>query len=138
MSSSLTSPIIPLDIDHIVLRVIDIEVMTRFYLDVLGCTPEREVKEIGLFQFRAGSSLIDLVPVTGKLGASGGEAPGSGARNLDHFCLTLKEFDEGKIREHLARHGVEASPVGNRYGATGFGTSIYIRDPEGNGIELKA
>tara|TARA_E500000305_G_C3901234_1_gene178860 strand:+ start:50 stop:454 length:405 start_codon:yes stop_codon:yes gene_type:complete len=134
----MANPIRPAVIDHIVLRVVDIEAMTLFYVDVLGCTPEREVKEIGLFQFRVGSSLIDLVPVTGKLGAGGGEAPDPNARNLDHFCLTLKEFDEAKIREHLTRHGVEASPAGNRYGATGFGTSIYIRDPEGNGIELKA
>lgn len=124
-------------LDHIVLRVGDLERMLRFYCEVLGCTMEREQAEIGLFQVRAGSSLIDLVPVDGKLGRMGGAAPGKEGRNLDHFCITLDGYDEAKIRAHLSAHGVEIGEAGSRYGAEGEGPSLYISDPEGNIVELK-
>jgi len=124
-------------LDHIVLRVVDLDRMRRFYKDVLGCTEEREQAGIGLYQLRAGRALIDLVTVTGKLGAMGGEAPGAEGRNLDHFALAVEGFDEAAIRAHLADHGVAVEQAGPRYGAEGEGPSIYIRDPEGNIIELK-
>ena len=126
-----------LDIDHIVLRVVDAARMLRFYRDALECTLERRRDEIGLIQLRAGRSLIDLVPVDGKLGRAGGAAPGREARNLDHFCLRVDPFEEAAIRTHLARHGVEAGSVEARYGADGLGPSLYVTDPEGNVVELK-
>ena len=125
------------NIDHIVLRVKDIDAMLRFYIDVLGCTMEKVQDTIGLWQVRAGASLIDLVPVDGKLGRMGGAAPGVEARNLDHFALRVDPYDEDAIRAHLHAHGVEPGESGSRYGAEGEGPSIYLRDPEGNMIELK-
>ena len=124
-------------IDHVVLRVIDLERMLRFYIDVLGCTAEKDQVEIGLYQVRAGSSLIDLVPVDGKLGQAGGRAPGSEGRNLDHLCLRIEPFEADEIRAHLAKHGVVGGAVESRYGAEGEGPSIYVTDPEGNVVELK-
>ena len=50
------------EIDHLVLRVVDLDQMLRFYCDVLGCTIERRQDSIGLVQLRAGRSLVDLVP----------------------------------------------------------------------------
>ena len=47
------------------------------------------------------------------------------------------KFDETAIRSHLESHGVEASEVGERYGAEGMGPSMYIRDPDDNVVELK-
>jgi glyoxylase I family protein len=125
------------EIDHLVLRVADVEKMLRFYCDALECTIERRQDEIGLIQLRAGRSIIDLVPVTGKLGRMGGAPPGKEARNLDHFCLRVEPFDERTIRTHLAVHGVEAGPVELRFGAEGQGLSMYLTDPEGNVVELK-
>jgi catechol 2,3-dioxygenase-like lactoylglutathione lyase family enzyme len=124
-------------IDHVVLRVIDLERMLRFYIDVLGCTHEKTQADIGLYQVRAGSSLIDLVPVDGKLGQAGGRAPASEGRNLDHLCLRIEPFDVDEIHAHLAKHGVAAGNVESRYGAEGEGPSIYVADPEGNTVELK-
>jgi catechol 2,3-dioxygenase-like lactoylglutathione lyase family enzyme len=125
------------DIDHIVLRVRDVDRSIAFYCGVLGCTLEKRQDDLGLIQLRAGRSLIDLVPLDGKLGAAGGAGPGAEGRNVDHFCLRVDPFDEGAIREHLARRDIAAGPTQSRYGADGEGPSIYIRDPDGNTVELK-
>jgi len=125
-------------LDHIVLRTANPETMIRFYCDVLGCVVEREASpELGLTQLRAGSALIDIVSVDGELGRMGGAAPGSEGRNMDHFCLFLEEFNEPAIRAHLANCNVEAGSTEQRYGAEGYGPSIYLQDPEGNTVELK-
>jgi glyoxylase I family protein len=125
------------EIDHIVLRVIDLDRMIRFYCDALGCTVERRQDELGLVQLRAGRSLIDLVPVDGKLGRMGGRAPEKEGRNVDHFCVRVEPFDEGAIRTHLLAYGASPGPVERRFGAEGAGPSIYVVDPEGNVVELK-
>jgi len=52
------------EIDHLVLRVVDLDRMVAFYTGVLGCTVERRQDAIGLVQLRAGRSLVDLVPGT--------------------------------------------------------------------------
>lgn len=125
------------EIDHLVLRVIDLDRMLRFYCDALGCTIEQRKDDIGLVQLRAGRSLIDLVPVGGRLGKAGGAAPGKEGRNLDHFCVRVEPFDEAGIRRHLAAHGVQAGELAIRNGAEGEGPSIYLSDPESNVVELK-
>ena len=129
-----------LSIDHVVVRVADLARSLRFYRDMLGCAEERRVDAIGLIQLRAGTSLIDLVPVTSPLGrAGGGPAPSfeAGGRNVDHFALALATFDEEKIRAHLTSYGVEPGEVSERFGAGGNGPSMYIRDPDDNTVELK-
>jgi len=125
------------DIDHLVLRVVNLPLMERFYCDVLGCSVEKRQDAIGLVQLRAGRSLLDLVPVDGPLGRAGGAAPGRQGRNLDHFCFRVEPFDEAAIRAQLQRFGVTGGPVESRYGAEGEGPSIYVDDPEGNVVELK-
>lgn len=122
-------------LDHVVLRVRDPDAMLDFYRDTLGCRVEREL-DAGLVQLRAGSSLIDLVPVDSELGRKGGGPP-DGPRNMDHFCLQVEPFDEESIRRTLATRGYRAGPVEARYGARGDGPSIYVEDPEGNTVELK-
>ena len=126
-----------LGLDHLVLRISNPDAMLRFYGDVLGCTLEKRQEDIGLIQLRAGSALIDLVPIDGPLGRAGGAAPGPEGRNLDHFCLAVEPFDEVAIRAHLKAHGVQAGATVSRYGARGEGPSIYLSDPEGNMVELK-
>jgi catechol 2,3-dioxygenase-like lactoylglutathione lyase family enzyme len=125
------------EIDHLVLRVTDLDAMLRFYRDALGCKIERRQDTIGLVQLRAGRSMLDLVPVEGKLGRMGGAAPGREGRNLDHLCFRVDPFDADAIRAHLQAHGAEPGPVEQRYGAEGEGPSIYVTDPEGNVVELK-
>ena len=103
--------ITPRDIDHLVLRVVDLDTMLAFYTGLLGCRVERRDDALGLVQLRAGRSLIDLVPVDSRLGRAGGAPPGREGRNLDHFCLRIDPFDEAAIRRELAAAGVEAGPT---------------------------
>lgn len=125
-----------LGLDHVVLRCTHLEETLAFYRDVLGCPLERVVEEVGLYQVRAGSTLIDLVPVGGRLGGEG--APDQERPNLHHFCLRIARARWPQVREHLRAHGIETDEPARRYGAEGYGLSVYLRDPEGNQVELKA
>jgi catechol 2,3-dioxygenase-like lactoylglutathione lyase family enzyme len=124
-------------IDHVVVRVTNLEGAVSFYRDVLGCSVDRVREELGLVHMRAGSTLIDLISVGGKLGQMGGDAPAPRARNMDHLCLRIEPFDEEDLRSHLSAHGVEAGEVQMNYGSEGDGPSLYVSDPEGNVVELK-
>jgi catechol 2,3-dioxygenase-like lactoylglutathione lyase family enzyme len=133
-----TPPLALLGIDHIVLRVRDLDRMLAFYRDVLGCPVDNEQPKLGLTQLRAGRSIIDLVTLDGEIGRKGGAGPGAEGRNLDHFCLTIAPYDEAALTAYLAKQGVEVLEAGLRYGAEGEGPSLYVRDPEGTIVELKA
>ena len=116
-------------LDHVVLRVGSLERAIEFYGKVLGCRVERELQQPRLVQLRAGTSLIDLVP---KPAAEGAPAP-----NMDHFAVRVQGFDAAALKAHLQRHGIDPGEVRERYGAEGYGPSLYITDPDGNTVELK-
>jgi len=124
-------------IDHLVIRVRNLQPILDFYMNVIGCTVEKTQEELGLYQLRAGNSLIDFVPVDGPLGRVGGAGPGAEGRNLDHFCLRIEPFDGDRILQYLRSKGIEPGKIESRYGADGDGPSIYVTDPEGNVVELK-
>ena len=113
-------------IDHVVLRVRDIDAMRRFYCDVLGAEHVAWRPQLKMSHLRAGACMIDLVVAD----------PAEG-RNMDHFCLRLEPFDQDAIVAHLERHHVAVGDIRPRYGAEGNGPSIYLTDPEGNTVELK-
>jgi catechol 2,3-dioxygenase-like lactoylglutathione lyase family enzyme len=125
------------NIDHVVLRVRDMDAMTRFYCEVLGAGHVAYRAEFGMTHLRAGSAMIDLVAVDGPLGKAGGAAPGTQGRNMDHLCLRIEPFDRDGVVAHLQEHGVKVGEIRNRFGAEGNGVSIYLKDPEGNVVELK-
>jgi catechol 2,3-dioxygenase-like lactoylglutathione lyase family enzyme len=124
-------------IDHVVIRVADLEGMVRFYENVLGLSLDKRRDDLGLVHLRAGSCLIDLISVDGKLGQEGGMAPAREGRNLEHLCLRIEPFDFAELAAHFADWGLELGRVYENYGAEGNGPSVYIKDPEGNAIELK-
>ena len=118
------------ELDHVVLRCHDQDRMLDFYVRILGLTEERRLEAIGLIQLRAGRSLVDLVP---DAGGAPREHP-----NVDHLCLAIATPDLDVVVRYLVTFGVET--IGEpmvRYGARGYGPSIYCRDPEGNVVELK-
>ena len=116
-------------LDHVVLKVRDMDRSIAFYRDVLGAHEERRVESIGLVQLRAGRSLIDLVPMP--------EDTSAGSGNMEHFALTIEPFEPEALAAHLQAHGIDPGEVAERYGADGYGPSIYLPDPDGNVVELK-
>ena len=120
-------------LDHVVLRVGNLDRAIEFYERVLNCRVERRLEQPKLVQLRAGASLIDLVPAS----ASPGQAEDAAGRNMDHFAVRVEGFDAAALADHLRQHGVEVGEVRERYGAEGYGPSLYISDPDGNTVELK-
>lgn len=120
-------------IDHVVLQVTDVEKSLAFYVGVLGLSLERVIEDIGIYQVRCGRNLIDLVALP-----PGAVLAEKSQRGIDHLCLAVRG-DMDRIVEHLKTNGVElGSAVRELYGATGFGTSVYVLDPDRHVIELKA
>lgn len=129
MSNDANAPFYLQALDHLVLRVADLERSIDFYCDVIGCTVDRRRPEYNLVHLRAGTAMIDLVSDEGR--ARAGD-------NVDHFCLQIAPFDETALLSHLAKWGVPTEPpIAQRYGAQGTGRSLYLRDPDGNRVELK-
>jgi len=125
-------------IDHVVLRVVDLTRATRFYEDVLGCRIERDRPELGMTQLRFGTALIDLIAIDGRLGRQGGARPGEEGRNMDHLCLRIADFEVDRVVAELEGAGAEVNATDRRYGSTGEAISVYAKDPDGNGLELRA
>ena len=124
-------------IDHVALRVTDMGRMIDFYERVLGCQVERRQDELGLVHLRAGSALVDLIDIAGRMGRVDGDTTGATAPNLHHMCLRVAAFDLEEVRRKLELHGVEVGEIRERYGSSGSVASIYLQDPEGNGLELR-
>ena len=125
------------NLDHIVLRVRDVDKSIRFYTEVLGLRPERldefEDNKVPFPSVRINDdTIIDLLPMKemGSLGDS--------YHNQDHFCLVVQSTDMTRLGDTLKTKGVEVKegPV-TRWGAQGNATSIYITDPDDNVIELR-
>lgn len=123
-----------IDLDHFVLRVRDLERSIAFYRDVLGLPIEMlDEYRAGTRPFvsaRVGGQLIDLVPDPTYDGALGG---------LLHFCVRVADGLVEDVVPRVRAAGVEViedAPM-IRLGATGYGQSIYVRDPDGYVVELK-
>jgi catechol 2,3-dioxygenase-like lactoylglutathione lyase family enzyme len=114
--------------DHIVLKVADPERSIAFYRDRLG------LGEVRVQEWRRGEApfpslrvtegtIIDLV------------AGGRSGENLDHFCLVVERTDFEELKASGSFEVVDGP--GPRYGARGEGTSLYIKDPDANTVELR-
>ena len=131
----MSAPFALTGIDHVVLLVGDMERATAFYRDVIGCSVDNDLPQYGMRQLRAGGALIDLVDISSGEGAWA-RPEVAGGRNVDHVALGLGPADPEAVRRHLAAHGVEIIEEGDRVGALGDTFSFYVRDPDGNQIEL--
>ena len=118
------------ELDHVVLRSREQERALDFYTRILGLKEERRIAQIGLIQLRAGRSMIDLVPAS--------DPRVETALNVDHVCIGVEARDLNEVARYLRELSVEViGEPAMRYGARGQGLSIYVRDPEGNVVELK-
>ena len=125
------------ELDHIVLRVKDVEVSMQFYTETLGLKPER------VDQWRAGEVRFPSVRLNDDtiidLFASDQESIGrDGVKNQDHFCMVIEptDMDELKAKFEALGVGIQAGP-GKRWGSHGDGISLYVYDPDDNVVELR-
>ncbi|MFN8017318.1 MAG: VOC family protein [Acidimicrobiales bacterium] len=115
-------------LDHLVLVVADVERSVAWYRDELGLEPLR------LDEWRRGEVLFPSLRVDPGtiIDVLGGERTGA---NVDHLCLVVDPIDLGDLAAS-GRFDVADGP-GQRWGARGDGTSLYVRDPDGNIVELR-
>jgi catechol 2,3-dioxygenase-like lactoylglutathione lyase family enzyme len=116
------------DIDHIVLNCADVETELAWWRDELGLEPLRveewRRKEVPFVSVRVNAgTIIDLF-----------EAARSG-ENLNHVALTVEDVDLEALAA-AGRFDVVGCPS-RLFGARGTGTGLYVRDPEGNVVELR-
>ncbi len=126
----MTEPLVRvLNHDHVVLNVADPERSLAWYRDKLGLAPEREA------EWRAGTApflsmrlnadtVIDLM-VAGRTGT-----------NMDHFSMRVSDDTDLVAVAASGEFKVLAGPK-EIWGARGMGTGLYVRDPDGNTVELK-
>jgi catechol 2,3-dioxygenase-like lactoylglutathione lyase family enzyme len=117
------------DLDHVVVLAADVERSLAFYVDSLGLEPVRvdEWRRGEVFFPSArvnGHTIIDIL----------GPAQHEGT-NLDHFCLVVDDVDLHEVAQ--SGQFVVLSGPDTRFGARGDGLSLYVRDPDGNTVELR-
>lgn len=121
-----------LGLEHIALQVRDMAAAEAFYVGVLGCTIYRVNPDVPLVQMRFGEHLIDLLPGEGAHG-------GPGKQGIHHFCLSIRCDDLDALSAELVRRGATLDgEVRTQHGAYGISQSLYVIDPDGYSVELKA
>jgi catechol 2,3-dioxygenase-like lactoylglutathione lyase family enzyme len=116
-------------LDHLVLIVADVEVALAWYIDELGGTPVR------VDEWRAGEVLFPSVRLSESaiIDFVQGERTG---QNVDHVCIEVEATDLSAVAAS-GRFHVVGGPA-EVFGARGMGTGLYVRDPDGNTIELRS
>ena len=116
-------------LDHIVLIVADVERALAWYIDELGGMPVR------IDEWRAGEVLFPSVRLseTAIIDVVAGDRSG---QNVDHVCIEVESTDMAAIAAS-GRFDVVGGPA-EVFGARGMGTGLYVRDPDGNTIELRS
>ena len=115
--------------DHVVLRVRSADRALEWYTEVLGLPAERED------DWRRGAAPFPSVRVSPDTVIDLVERERTG-ENVDHICLVV----DGADMDELAasdRFDVVEGPA-PRWGARGEGTALYVRDPDGNTVELRS
>jgi catechol 2,3-dioxygenase-like lactoylglutathione lyase family enzyme len=116
--------------DHLVLKVADVERSLAWYCDELGLSPER------VDEWRRGEILFPSVRIDAHtlIDLLASERSGT---NVDHLCLVIEPTDLAAVAAS-GRFDVMTGPTDGLYGAQGLATSLYVRDPDGNVVELRA
>jgi catechol 2,3-dioxygenase-like lactoylglutathione lyase family enzyme len=115
-------------LDHVVLNVADVDRSLAWYCDELGLEGVRVDEwrrgEVPFASVRVDDhTIIDLLQ-TDRTG-----------QNVDHVCLVVEPTDLEAVKAS-GRFDVLSGPA-RRFGAQGDGTSLYVRDPDGNMVELR-
>ena len=125
------------ELDHIGLRVKDVEASLNFYSELLGLKTERVDEwrkgEIGFPSVRLNAdTLIDFFLSEKKVDNANKEI------NQDHFCLVIEPTNMENLKTKLEELGVRIyDGPGKRWGAHGDAISLYMYDPDQNVVELR-
>jgi catechol 2,3-dioxygenase-like lactoylglutathione lyase family enzyme len=115
-------------LDHVVLVVADVERSLSWYIDELGGQPVR------VEEWRAGEVLVPSIRLSASSIIDLIQGDRSG-QNVDHVCLEIEPTDLEAVAAS-GRFDVVGGPA-ELFGARGIGTGLYVRDPDGNVIELR-
>ena len=116
--------------DHVVFVVTDVERSLAWYEEKLGLRGER------VDEWRRGEVLFPSVRIDDHTLIDLLAAPRSGT-NVDHICLVVEsDVDLGALATSGAFEVVGDGPTDGLFGARGFASSLYVRDPDGNVIEF--
>ena len=133
-----TPPYQIIGIDHVVIRALQADVLIAFYRDAIGCEVIWDRPDIGLTHLKSGNAIIDIMSMNGPMGKEGVCRKDAYGRNMDHLCISISPFNFESLQQHFSGLGVTIQHPVERFGAAGLSFSVYLQDPEGNGIELKA
>jgi catechol 2,3-dioxygenase len=127
----MTEPIDPgVDIGHVHLKVADLDRALRFYRDVLGFELQQQLGDQAAF-LSAGGYHHHIGLNTWE--SRGGSPPPRGTTGLFHAAIRYPT--RKALADALRRLGEAGVPLD---GASDHGASeaLYLRDPDGNGLEL--
>jgi len=137
-SSSKVQPLVKItEMDHIVLRVKDVETSLKFYTETLGLKPER-IEEWRAGKIRFPSARINADTIIDLFASDQQPIDKDGVKNQDHYCMVIEKTDMEELKSKFEAMGVgiQAGP-GQRWGSHGDGTSLYVYDPDDNVVELR-
>ena len=137
-SSSKVQPLVKItEMDHIVLRVKDVETSLKFYTETLGLKPER-IEEWRAGKIRFPSARINADTIIDLFASDQESIDKDGVKNQDHYCMVIEKTDMEELKSKFEAMGVgiQAGP-GQRWGSHGDGTSLYVYDPDDNVVELR-
>lgn len=117
-------------LDHLVLNCADVEASLRWYCEELGLAPVR------VDEWRAGTAPFPSVRIDADTIIDLVAAPRSGV-NVDHLCVVVAPVDLGALAASGRFDVVGDGPVSGLFGARGYARSLYVRDPDGNTVELR-
>lgn len=115
-------------VDHVVINCADVERSIDWYCNTLGLAPVRvdewRRSEVLFPSVRVNeSTIIDLL-ATERTGV-----------NFDHVCVVIEPTDLDALAAS-GRFDVVGGPA-RLFGARGEGSGLYVRDPDGNTVELR-
>lgn len=115
-------------IDHLVFNVADVERSVAWYAERLGLAPLR------LEEWRRGEVLFASLRVDETTIIDLFQSERSGT-NVDHLCVVVENTDLDALAAS-DEFDVISGPD-EVFGAQGMGRSVYVRDPDGNTVELR-
>jgi catechol 2,3-dioxygenase-like lactoylglutathione lyase family enzyme len=119
------------ELDHVVINCADVERSLAWYRDRLGLTPVRAA------EWRSGEVPFPSVRVNEHTIIDLFASDRSGV-NVDHVCLVVDGADLHALAASESFDVVGDGPIDGLFGARGTATSLYVRDPDGNTIELRS